>query len=368
MSTLHPDHPRWLPSHCPNPDCKYHNDLQPDWRYKRNGFYTRLCDGRRIRRFICKACGVSFGSQSFKPDYYLKRPDILPQLMTLCAGSMCNRQIADHLGVSPSTIDRQLQRLGRHCLLVHAEMMKQLPQQSLIALDGFESFELSQYYPFDIHTAVAPEAGFFLWITDSPRRRKGKMTPEQAKRREELESVFGRPDPEAVRKDVQELLEAVIAEGSEVTVRSDAHKSYPPALRAIRAIIHHEVTPSTDYRDRWNKLFEINLLDGLIRHGQANHRRETWAWAKRRGMTVLRLAVYLVWRNYVRRRWKKGDRTTPAMQIGLVDRPLSVDEILGQRLFVARVGLKGRWAQYYWGQVETPALGVNCRHRLKRAT
>ena len=41
--------------------------------------------------------------------------------------------------------------------------------------------------------------------------------------------------------------------------------------------------------------------------------------------------------------------------------------IVGQRLFVARVGLKGRWSQYYWGEVETPALGVNRRLELKRA-
>ena len=367
MNTLHPDHPRWQPPHCPNEDCKHHNDLHDSWRYKKNGFYGRLCDGRRIRRFICHACGDSFSSQSFKPDYYLKRPDIMPKLMTLSVGAMCNRQIADHLGVSPATIDRQVERLGRHCLLFHAEMMKQLPQQRLLAIDGFESFELSQYHPFDVHTAVAPDSGFFLWYTDSPRRRKGTMTPEQKARREELESVFGRPDPQAVRKDVQELLETVIQPGSEVTLRSDAHKSYPPAIRAIRAIIRHEVTPSTDYRSRHNPLFEINLLDGLIRHGQANHRRETWAWAKRRGMTALRLAIFLVWRNYVRRRWKKGERTTPGMQVGLTERPLKVEEIIGTRLFVARVGLKGRWAQYYWGEVQTPALGVNRKHRLKKA-
>jgi transposase-like protein len=341
--------------------------LHDSWRYKRNGFFLRLYDGRRIRRFICHACGVSFSSQSFQPDYYLKRPDILPQLMTLSVGAMANRQIADHLGVSPSTIDRQLQRLGRQCLLFHAEMMKKLETPQLMAIDGFESFELSQYYPFDLHTSVAPDSGFFLWYTDSPRRRKGAMTPEQKERRKELESLFGRPDPQAVRKDVQELLETLIREGSELTLRSDDHTSYRPAIRAIRAIINHEVTPSKAYRSRHNQLFEINLLDGLIRHGEANHRRETWAWAKRRGMTALRIAVFLVWRNYIRRRWKKGSRSTPAMQIGLTDRPLKVEEIIGTRLFVARVGLKGRWAQYYWGLVQTPALGVNRMHRLTKA-
>jgi hypothetical protein len=55
------------------------------------------------------------------------------------------------------------------------------------------------------------------------------------------------------------------------------------------------------------------------------------------------------------------------MQIGLTDRPLVVEEIIETRLFVARVGLKGRWAQYYWGLVQTPALGVNRMHGLTKA-
>jgi len=33
-------------------------------------------------------------------------------------------------------------------------------------------------------------------------------------------------------------------------------------------------------------------------------------------------------------------------------------------LFWARVGLAGRWREYYWGEVETRALKVNRRHDL----
>jgi len=367
MNTLHPEHHRWTPPHCPEHNCPSHNDLAQNWSYKRSGFTPRVSDGRRFQRFTCKTCGVTFSCRTFCPDYWLKRRDVLPQLMTLTVGGMANRQIADHLGVSPSTIDRQIQRLGRQCLLYHAEMMKDIKPPKLIVIDGLESFELSQYFPFHFHAAVAKEPGFFLWFTDSPLRRKGRMTDHQRERRAELEHIFGRPDPKAVRKDMQELLEIVTRGGQEITIISDMHKSYPPVVRAIRAIAHHERISSKMLRDKNNKMWEINLLDGLIRHGQANHKRETWAWAKRRGMSALRLAIYLVWRNYVRPRWKKRCKETPAMLIGLVDRRLTVDEILGQRLFIAKVGLKGRWAEYYWGTVQTPALGVNRRHELKKA-
>lgn len=367
MHTLDTNHPSWQPPHCPNPDCLHHNGLGDSWRYKRMGYFFRQARPRRIRRYRCLHCNVTFSSQTFATTYYLKRPDILPKLMTMTVGCMANRQIADHLRVSPTTIDRQLDRLGRHCLLFHRQIIRKMKPPNLIAVDGLESFELSQYHPFHFHVAVDCPTGIVLHFTDSPLRRKGSMTEGQQKRREELEAEFGRPDPKAVRKDVEELLEVVVSRASRVTIRTDAHKSYPPAIRKLRAVVRHEVTSSKDHRDRHNPLYEINLLDLLIRHGQANHKRETIAWAKRRQRSALRLAVFLVWRNYVRPRWKKSCRETPAMQAGLLERALTVREVLGQRLFVAKVGLEGRWSQYYWGEVETPALGVNRRLELKRA-
>ncbi|MFO7654669.1 MAG: hypothetical protein R6X25_12730 [Candidatus Krumholzibacteriia bacterium] len=47
---------------------------------------------------------------------------------------------------------------------------------------------------------------------------------------------------------------------------------------------------------------------------------------------------------------------------GLCHRLLTPQDILAQRLFPSKVPLEGRWRQYYWREVVTPALGVNRRH------
>jgi transposase-like protein len=367
MSTYPTHHREWHPPHCPNRDCKYHNNLQSDWPVIRFGYFWRQAHPRRIRRYRCQHCGVTFSSQTFDTTYYLKRPDILPKLMTKATGGMANRQIADDLGVCPATIDNQLNRLGRHCLLFHRQISAHAPVPPIVAIDGFESFELSQYHPFHFHLAVACDSGLFLSFTDSPLRRKGAMTPRQRAKRERLEAAYGRPDPQAVRQDVAALLADVIGQAASVTIRSDGHRSYRPAIGRLKAAVRHQVTSSQDYRDRHNPLYEINLLDLLIRHGVANHRRETLAWAKRRQGAAWRLMIFLVWRNYVRMRWRKRCRQTPAMQAGLLKRALTVKEVLKRRLFVSQAGLTGRWRQYYWGEIQTPALGVNREHRLKRA-
>ena len=357
----------WTPPHCPSSTCKYHKELQSDWPWKRMGYYRRNAEPKRIRRFQCGHCGVTFSSQTFSTTYWLKKPEIIGNLMTKVTGGMCNSQIATDLGTSPATIDRQIYRLGRHCQLFHLEKMKARPRFHEVVIDSFVTFEQSQYHPYHLHLAVDKESTFIPFFTDSEVRRSGRMTPQQKEKRQVIEKARGRPDPQAVRKDVQELLSMLTAGISEMVIHSDEHKAYPRAMRAVDCQIRHIVTNSKKHRDRWNRLYEMNLLDLLIRHAEAEHKRETIAYSKRRNCGVWRLMIFLVWKNYVRPKRVRRCRQTPAMLVGVCERRLTVSEIVGRRLFWVQVGLEGRWRQYYRGEVETRALKVNRRHELKYA-
>jgi len=285
----------------------------------------------------------------------------------MTVGCMANRQIARALRVAPSTIDRHIARLGRHCLLYHARMIENVPASGTVTVDGFETFELSQYYPFHHNVAVEVDSGFFLFHTDSPLRRKGRMTEYQKKRRRELESLHGRPDPQAVRKGMADLLRFITRGKQRITIRSDEHRSYPPAMKDLKCRIRHEVTSSRDHRDKHNPLWEVNLLDLTIRHGTAAHKRETIAWVKRRQGSAERLAIFQVWRNTIKRRGENGATTSTAMVKGVARRRLSVRDVLANRLFRTRVELPNVWERYYDRAVETMALGVNRRHELRYA-
>ncbi len=279
-------------------------------------------------------------------------------------GCMANRQIARAIGAAHSTIQLHLSRLGRHCILYHANMIRDCPARGPIVIDGFESFELSQYYPFSHNLAVEVDTGFFLYHNDSPLRRKGSMTVFQKKRRQDLENRFGRPDPKAVRKGIRELLSVITAGRRSLTIRSDDQRSYPQAMREVDCRFWHEVTSSRERRTKDNPLWEVNLLDLLIRHGTAAHKRETIAWAKRRQGSAERLSILMVWRNVIKRRWENGPAETPAMLKGLQRRILRVRDVLRKRLFRARIDLSESWARYYDRNVKTAALEVNREHTL----
>jgi hypothetical protein len=281
---------------------------------------------------------------------------------------MANRQIARDIGVSPKTVDDQLSRLARHCMLYHCHQIRRHDVPATVVVDGFETFELSQYYPFHFNVCVDKHSDFILGFTDSELRRKGRMTDEQKARRRELEARYGRPDPAAVRKQMEALLRDTVGRARAVTVHSDEHPAYPPAIKRLKTRITHHVTAGSDPRTVHNPLFPVNLLDLLIRHSQAGHKRETIAFAKRRSASAERLAVFVVWRNYIKgRREKQRQSPTPAMCRGLAKKPLTVAELLSRRLFYDHVRLPERWRLYYRRLVRTRALERQRTHELRYA-
>jgi hypothetical protein len=283
-------------------------------------------------------------------------------------GCSAFRQIAREFEVSPSTIATHAARLGRHCLLFHVRGRPQGPLGEPVVLDGFESFEWSQYHPTSYHLVAGADSHFCYGFTDSERRRSGRMTARQRARRTTLEAQLGRPDPRSVEHEVAALLTLVAPEPQALALDSDEHQDYPRALRRVSHLrVRHRVTNSRRPRTAWNPLFAVNLLDLLIRHSGANHKRETIAFSKRRQSACERLWVFVVWRNWMKWCSERRHAMTPGMRLGLTDHRWRVGEVLQERLFPSRIALPGRWARYYMREVTTRAI-PRCRvHRLRYA-
>ena len=344
----------------------------------RDSFYRRASDGELFQRFRCRHCGRRFSARTFQADYWLRRRDVFLDVVRLSAEGPCLRQIARLLGISHTTVMRHIARAGRHCLLFHRRMLAGCPIPDTIVIDGFESFEFSQYFPFHANLAVDADSWLIRHFTDSPLRRKGRMTPEQRSRRQWLETHLGRPNPKAVEEGTLELLQIVLSrpapgKTADLLIHSDDHPAYRRAMQRLTELpdlprLRHQVTLSTVRRTTSNPLFPVNLADLLIRHAQANHRRETIAFSKRRQAALERLAVFTVWRNAIKSRREKVPGETAAMAAGVASRPLEWEDVFASRAIPRREELPGSWWSYYWGRVRTAVFGANQReHRLKYA-
>jgi hypothetical protein len=377
---------RFRPPHCPNRNCSFY-EPRPDWKYSHWGFYKPPSCPRPIPRYQCLACDRTFTARTFAVTYWLHHWDLFALIASLSVAGSGVRQMGRTLRVSHATVSRHLTRAARCCLLRHQQMLQNKPLVEPVAIDGFETFEHSQFFPYHANLAVGKESWFVYHFTDSPLRRKGTMTPEQKQRRQELEVEHGRPDPKAIERGVLELLQRIVRlvpkapelppSGTEesageatsvggdravLELHSDDHPAYLRALRQLRQTegcpqVVHQITPSTDPRTRSNRLFSVNLADLLLRHCEADHRRETIAFDKRRQGGLERAAIFAVWRNAIK--WRRENRPgeTAAMRAGILDRPLSWREVFRNRMFPRERELPGVWWDYYWRRVKTAALG-----------
>ena len=194
------------------------------------------------------------------------------------------------------------------------------------------------------------------------------MTDRQQERRARLEARHGRPDPRAVELDMEAALRIAAPEPQPLTVRSDEHPAYPRSLRRLHGYsIRHECTPSVEARTPGNPLFPVNLMDLLLRHHSANHKREGIAFSKRHQAVIERAALLLLWRNFGKRFSENHGGGTPAMRLGLARSPLSPRRILSKRLFEWRVALPRLWRDYYRRTVPTPGIMRPRGHQLRLA-
>jgi len=355
------------PLFCPNRDCESHQDgLQP--RFTRAGSYRRLTAPHRVQRFRCRRCGVYFSRQSFRLCYWLKRPDLLELVYRRLLACSSMRQVARDLGVAHSTVARHCARLGRQSLLFHEQHRPRGRPAETLVLDGLRSFEHSQYHPCDLNLIVGADSRYLYAVNEAELRRSGTMRPEQKRKRARLEQLHGRPDPRATEKAVAELLAEVVPPGERASLLSDEHRAYPRALRRLpdRRFVHATVS-SKRPRTPDNPLDPVNDADRFIRHSQANHKRETIAFSKRRQSAIERLWCLLAFKNYVKGVNEARKTATPAQRLRLLPRALEVGELLERRLFPERVGLSSMQRRMYERRVSTRVLASERRHELRYA-
>lgn len=356
------------PPFCPYVACEFHRN-PVGWRYVRAGTHERKHPPKVVQRFQCLACERTFSTQTFRLGYWCRRQDLFEPVFQAAMACSGLRQMCRQLSLTRVTVACRIERLGRHCLLLN-EMLrpKQAPPEPLV-LDGFETFEYSQFAPMHLNLLVGRKSLLVYGFTESELRRKGRMTPWQARTRDKLEGKFGKPDPKAVQVGVERLLRATLPEGADVELHSDEHPAYVRAIRSLAGSlrIRHHRTPSTARRTVRNPLFAVNLTDLLLRHGSSNHKRETIAFSKRRQAVVDRASIFVTWRNLLKSRSEKAQDDPPAVTAGIVTARPTLAQLLARRLFPSLVPLPIPLETYYQRRVFTRYLARQRVHALKFA-
>jgi len=339
---------QFIPPFCPFQNCIFHLEAPPGF-CKKNGMIKTQKPPFVNQRFRCKSCRKQFSRNTFSIDFKKVKPDLSDRILDLSMNSMSNSQIARLLKIGESTVRNRLKTLAVQALIFEKQNQPDRISED-VAYDGFETFTHSQFSPCYINTAVGRRSHFIYHNTFSPLNRKGRMTPEQKEKQDELIRKHGLYPQDSVYQETCYVITEIEKKATtEVTFYSDEHKSYGRAHRTLNSKLHHEKISSLERRDASNNLFPINHLHMLYRHYLSSQKRETIAFQKHEAALMDKIELMKIWRNFMSPKFvkkslfdKHAHEWSPAMYLGLSKRILNFNEVFGVRKLVSQVKLDER--------------------------
>lgn len=303
-----------LPEFCPRPTCRYFDRKtasKSQW-YRKHGRYWTDCR-TWIPRFRCRECGKTCSTQTFSIHYWTHSTEDYKYLLTdlcSCAGL---RQHGRSVNRSFRVVQNRLRHLSRNCLALLDAASCHPRMEERLALDGFESYTRSQYFPNNFTILVGGESDYVHASVLTVLRRKGKMTDMQRCNRDKIDAHW-KPRRHALRNDcalmLRDLAKRMLSASSAeqpVVLWTDEHKSYPPAIKRVGALRNalaagtfcHRTISSRAPRTHFNPLFPVNYVDRQIRKDLGEHVRETVKQGRETNCQMERMAIYLVAHNFL---------------------------------------------------------------------
>lgn len=331
------DH-HFLPRSCPNPHCPSH--AGEPFQYRRRGVFSRKVDLRTVQRFRCKPCGKGFSSQTFRLDYRLHKPWLPLAVFQGLVAKTTLRQAARSLAAKLDTIARHLDRLALHAEELHALFLERHRRaggwsQGAFQLDELETFETDRrLFPLTVPILIQRETRFVVRADTGTLPARGNLRPRDAARRQAYEALHGKRQSQS-SESVARCLKALAAQLAKrclVHLQTDEKTSYRALVRRhLGASSDHQWTSSKAVRDRSNLLFPINNVLAQARDNLSRLVRRSWGHAKRRRRLQAQLAVWTLYRNYVRERSHYFRRESSAEAAGVARRRVSARELLAWR-------------------------------------
>jgi transposase-like protein len=324
---------RFVPPRCPNTRCLHHREPVGTF-FHRKGYYAPRCRMERVERFVCLGCRRFFSRQTFRHDYRDRRPECNAALFTLLTSGVGMRQCGRDLKLNSRSVQNKQRKLARTLRLLHRSLSCKLPENGSYLLDEEETYEHASIRPLTMPVLIEKDTWFVVATAVGSIRRLAKAGTQRRELQDEAERRHG-----ARRDRSSRCVRAVLtrlahkAPSGTVTLHTDEKTSYATIARSVLGDrVVHVQTPGKRIRNTHNPLFAINTTMAMTRDNMSRLRRQSWLVSKRGTRLADHLYVFLVYRNYVRRRFNydKPDET-PARLLGLLPRNLLPEEVVAWR-------------------------------------
>lgn len=306
---------------CPNEACVNHHSPPADF-YRKNGWFKRQHDNRKVPRYQCLACGKSFCSTQTQINVHQHRPDLNRKIFGLAVSGATMRRIADLTGCHKDTVQAKIIHLANQARAYHAEFLRKLAEPvkdssgnvirqgtAFVMMDELETFIHARYRKVSVPVVVRVKTGQVLAFGVA---RVPSSMP--------LGGAGSGPIPPGgsswTHNDRSKVVPAVLATIAPVlnpagaTISTDGESSYPKWIRAqlpgVQHVVRHSPKESVLGRAKrradgtareTDPLFAINLTHAKMRNDLARLGRKTWTTTKTIAGLENHLWLWVAWTN-----------------------------------------------------------------------
>ena len=287
---------------CPN-NCstKCSSSMRPHFR--KDGFYFRKSDSRKIQRYCCLLCGKNFSKATFSPCYRQKKRRVNDILFKLLSSGVSMRRAAILLNIHRNTVKKKMDFLAEKAEIKHHQFLLKLENQPVehLQIDDLITTEHTKLKPLSISVAVDAKRRFILSAEVSTIPSFGLLS-EKSKRK------YGNR-PNEHKAGLSKLffkIKNVI--NKKAIIKSDEHQNYPEFIRRFfpdstyqrykgsRGAIVGQGELKKIKRD---PLFMINHTCAMLRANINRLFRRTWCTTKDPNMLQKHLNIYIDFHNTV---------------------------------------------------------------------
>ena len=278
---------------CPNPHCPSFGTKE---FIKKDGFFFRRCESRKIRRFKCNCCGKKFSHATGTLEFRQKKRRVNRELEGLLCSGVSMRRSARILAIHRTTVERKMRYLARRARRSHRIFLNSRKGKVMhLQFDDLITTEHTKLKPLTVTLAVdagtrhilgarVARIGAFGHLAELSRKKYGRRLNRHSSALDHLfNSIAPTVAPNAL-------------------IQSDEHKRYPEFVT--------KYLPNREYRRHkggrgciagqgelkklgHDPLFMLNHTCAMLRANINRLIRKTWCTTKRPGRLQMHLEIFI---------------------------------------------------------------------------
>jgi len=266
---------------CPNNSCKFY---QKSTMQRKDGFFFRRDDSRKIQRFKCTYCFKKYSSTTLTLEYKQKKRRMNRFIRNELSSGVSMRRCARNLSLHRTTIARKLDYLAKKARLSHAEFLASIQNASVthVQFDDLITSIHTKLKPLAISVVIDSQNRLILGAKVSEIPAFGHLAKLSRKKNGHRKNEHP--------KNLENLLKYLRPVISPIAhFKTDEHKRYPEILARNFKHARHEAFPSMRASvagfgelktKKYDPIFMINHTLAMLRANINRLFRRTWCTTK----------------------------------------------------------------------------------------